>query len=74
MLDADAKSFDTLGKATRDSAKVNHPVGGGRQWLPPHSWTTAYANQPINYPLVDGRLFVRGLDAVYCYDLRKPKR
>ena len=26
----------------------------------------------IVYPLVDGRLFVRGLDAIYCYDLRKP--
>ena len=36
----------------------------------PHTWTTAYANQPIVYPLVDGRLFVRGLDGIYCYDLR----
>lgn len=74
MLDADPKRFAVLGKQQEDSAKVNHPVGGGRQWQPPHSWTTAYANQPINYPLVDGRLFVRGLDAVYCYDLRRPSR
>jgi outer membrane protein assembly factor BamB len=57
MADADPKNFRLLGAAP---------------WLPPHSWTTAYANQPIVYPLVDGRLFVRGLDAIYCYDLRQP--
>ena len=74
MLDADPKNFRALGSAARAGKGVNHPVGAGRQWLPPHSWTTAYANQPIVYPLVDGRLFVRGLDAVYCYDLRKPGR
>lgn len=74
MLDADPKNFQLLGAPAKDPAKVNHPVGEGRQWLPPHSWTTAYANQPVNYPLVDGRLFVRGLDGVYCYDLRKAAR
>jgi hypothetical protein len=57
MADADPKNFRLL---------------GATPWLPPHSWTTAYANQPIVYPLVDGRLFVRGLDAIYCYDLRQP--
>lgn len=40
-------------------------------WVPPHPHTTAYANQPIAYPLVDGRLFVRGRDGIYCYDLRR---
>ncbi len=43
----------------------------GRLWLPPNVETTAYNSQPIVYPVVDGRLFVRGGDALYCYDLRR---
>jgi outer membrane protein assembly factor BamB len=42
----------------------------GPPWLPPNVDTTAYNSQPIVYPVVDGRLFVRGGDALYCYDLR----
>ncbi|HOD82608.1 MAG: outer membrane biogenesis protein BamB [Planctomycetes bacterium ADurb.Bin126] len=42
----------------------------GLIWLPPHVETTAYNSQPIVYPIVDGRLFIRGGDGVYCYDLR----
>ena len=37
----------------------------GPAWAPPHPHTTAYANQPIVYPVADGRLFVRGRDAIY---------
>ena len=69
MLDASPNQLKLLG-ADRPGSKGNHPVGGGFQWRPPHSWTTAYANQPIAYPVVDGRIFIRGLDAIYCYDLR----
>lgn len=39
-------------------------------WVPPHPPTTACADYPIVYPLVDGRLLVRGVDGLYCYDLR----
>ncbi len=70
MLDADPANFRPLGAALPTKG-AGHAVGGQWQWLPPHTWTTAYANQPINYPVVDGRLFVRGLDAIYCYDLRR---
>lgn len=42
----------------------------GPLWLPPNVDTTAYNSQPIVYPVVDGRLFVRGGDGLYCYDLR----
>ena len=52
---------------------ASHPRAlgaAGDPWVPPHPHTTAYANMPIAYPLVDGRLFVRGFDGVYCYDLR----
>jgi outer membrane protein assembly factor BamB len=42
------------------------------EWFPPMLHTTAYANQPIMFPIVDGRIFVRGGDGIYCYDLRQP--
>jgi outer membrane protein assembly factor BamB len=42
----------------------------GSYWRPTNTETTAYNSQPIVYPILDGRLFVRGGDGVYCYDLR----
>lgn len=42
----------------------------GEGWAPPHNHTTAYAVHSIAFPVVDGRLFVRGMDGLYCYDLR----
>ena len=68
MLSANPQDFRAY--ASQSNGSIKHPVGSEYQWRPPHTWTTAYANQPIVYPLVDGRLFVRGLDAIYCYDLR----
>ena len=43
----------------------------GKSWSPPHPHDTAYANHPVVYPVVDGRVFIRGHDGLYCYDLRK---
>lgn len=43
------------------------------RWSPPNNSTTAYAVHSLGFPVVDGRLFVRGMDGVYCYDLRKDK-
>jgi outer membrane protein assembly factor BamB len=43
----------------------------GNMWHPTNTETTAYNSQPVVYPLVDGRLIVRGGDGIYCYDLRK---
>ena len=42
-----------------------------RKWAPPHATTTAYGRQPIVNPIVDGRMFFRGGNGIYCYDLRK---
>jgi outer membrane protein assembly factor BamB len=42
----------------------------GPLWHPTHTPTTAYNSQPIIAPIVDGRVFMRGGDGVYCYDLR----
>ena len=69
MLSANPQDFRAFATSQADGM-IKHHVGAEYQWRPPHTWTTAYANQPIVYPLVDGRLFVRGLDAIYCYDLR----
>jgi len=43
------------------------------RWSPPNNSTTAYAVHSMAFPVVDGRLFVRGMDGIYCYDLRKTK-
>jgi len=77
MLDGDPKSFRVLAAsrapgAGDGSGEVKH--AGAGQWVPPHVHDTAYANQPVSYPLVDGRLFVRGHDGLYCYDLRKQEK
>ena len=42
-----------------------------QKWVPPHASTTAYGRQPIVNPIVDGRMFFRGGNGVYCYDLRQ---
>ena len=53
----DGKSFKQLG-------------GDSPQWYPPHPNTTSYG--PYMYhPIVDGRWFIRGNDAIYCYDVRQ---
>ncbi|HEX8914913.1 MAG TPA: PQQ-binding-like beta-propeller repeat protein, partial [Humisphaera sp.] len=45
------------------------PLGG--EWTPPHNDTTAYGEMPTANVVVDGRLIIRGMDGLYCYDLRK---
>lgn len=55
MFDPDPAEFRTLGT-------VN--------WSPPHPNTTSYGPY-LRFPVVDGRIFIRGNDAIYCYDLRK---
>jgi len=45
----------------------------GTRWSPPHNSTTAYAVHSLAFPVVDGRIFVRGMNGIYCYDLRKAK-
>jgi outer membrane protein assembly factor BamB len=40
-------------------------------WHPPHPHTSAYAKIGIGMPVVDGHIFIRGHDAIYCYDMRK---
>ena len=45
----------------------------GGEWKPPHPTTTAYNTQPLVHPVVDGRIFIRGVNGIYCYDLRKKK-
>ena len=41
-------------------------------WPVANPFTTAYAQQQLIHPVVAGRLFVRGGDGLYCYDLRAP--
>jgi len=40
-------------------------------WSPPVGGHTTSYHHPIFYPMVDGRMFLRQYDGVYCWDLRK---
>jgi outer membrane protein assembly factor BamB len=42
-------------------------------WSQPHPQTTSYHNKYMTWPMVEGRIFMRGWDGVYCYDLRANK-
>lgn len=59
LFDADPTKLTLLGSTTE-------------KWIPPHPSTTAYARQPLLHPVVDGRIFFRGGNGIYCYDLRQP--
>lgn len=39
-------------------------------WSPPHPWATTYQSA-MSHAWADGRLFIRGADALYCYELRR---
>jgi outer membrane protein assembly factor BamB len=43
----------------------------GKPWSPKIPHTTSYAVKPHTNPIVDGRMYFRGADGIYCYDLRK---
>ena len=44
----------------------------GDTWVPPNNTTTAYGRMSIAFPVIDGRVVVRGSDGLFLYDLRKP--
>jgi outer membrane protein assembly factor BamB len=44
----------------------------GKAWLGLHVSTSGY-DIYMDYPVVDGRYFVRGRERIFCYDLRKPQ-
>lgn len=41
--------------------------------VPPIGGTTTSYHHPIFYPMVDGRIFFRQENGVYCWDIRKRK-
>lgn len=53
-----------------DPSKLTLYGNQEKKWVPPHATTTAYGRQPIVNPIVDGRMFFRGGNGIYCYDLR----
>lgn len=40
-------------------------------WTPPVGGGTTSYHHPITYPLIDGRIYIRQRDGVYCWDLRR---
>lgn len=56
MLGATPETFKVMGKGT---------------WGPKIPHTSSYAYKATTMPLVDGRMYFRGADGIYCYDLRK---
>jgi len=53
-----------------DDGRVRCLTGEG-SWIPPVGGTTTSYHHPIYYPLVDGRIFFRQENGVYCWDLRR---
>ncbi|MGD0899695.1 MAG: PQQ-binding-like beta-propeller repeat protein, partial [Thermoguttaceae bacterium] len=58
--------FSMMG-ATPETFKVMGKEGWGPKF--PHA--SSYAYKPTTMPIVDGRMYFRGADGIYCYDLRK---
>ena len=54
-----------------DQGRVR-PLNPDAAWVPPVGGTTTSYHHPIFYPMVDGRVFFRQENGVYCWDLRKP--
>jgi outer membrane protein assembly factor BamB len=52
-----------------DSVETFSATGTGPCALQ-HGQTTGYHNRPMTRAIADGRLFIRGFDGIYCYDLR----
>jgi outer membrane protein assembly factor BamB len=42
-----------------------------KPWHPPFGGGTTSYHHPIFYPLVDGRIFLRQQDGIYCWDVRQ---
>ena len=53
------------------TAETFQPMG--KPWDTPHYDATGY-EMPISHAVVAGRLFLRGADGVYCWDLHQPAR
>jgi RNA polymerase sigma factor (sigma-70 family) len=53
------------------TAPETFKVMGTKSWSPPFPGTSSYAFKPQTHPIVDGRLYSRGADGIYCVDLRK---
>jgi outer membrane protein assembly factor BamB len=56
MLGTTPETFKVLGKGN---------------WGPKIPHTSSYASKAQTMPIVDGRMYIRGADGIYCYDLRK---
>jgi outer membrane protein assembly factor BamB len=64
-------SGDTVTHLPASGVDLNASPNGF--WAGPHPHTTTYG--PYNrHPIVDGRIFIKGNDAIYCYDLRDRKK
>lgn len=71
--DADSPDAGPEGAgATAGARKAKPGEAADRTYSLPHPPTNSYHEKPISIPYVDGRIFLRGVDGIYCYDLRKP--
>lgn len=51
---------------------TDQQLSPGPNLKPPHYTTSPYTSSPWNQVYADGRLFIRGSDGIYAYDLRDP--
>ncbi len=62
--------IEFAGYRVSEGGKVTK-MDGGAMWTPGVGGGTTSYHHPLTYPLIDGRIYIRQKDGVYCWDLRK---
>jgi len=66
LLEQDSQHFKSIVWMYRADPDNFETMG---EWNQPHYQSSGY-NVPFSHPVVDGRIYYRGAEHVYCYDLR----
>ncbi len=53
--------------------KITTVTPKGESWVPTYGAGTTTYHHALMYPLLDGRVYLRQADGVYCWDMRKKK-
>ncbi|MFP4053345.1 MAG: hypothetical protein ACLFV7_05710 [Phycisphaerae bacterium] len=57
----------------REQGQITKVTPGETMWRPSFGGTTSSYHHMLMYPLLDGRIYLRQKQGVFCWDMRKPK-